>query len=174
MAWKRTILFYLFPFVSRFVFWYVRGFTCNILLFTIAQLQWQVVSDSIVFNLDLLSFFRLAFSFLTFKISASRKFNLLCSLLLPDFSYTSSFAFKLLTLFRWDFSGLLTDGGQGKRPPVPKISHTDPAMMKRGTIIPYLKKIQKIYESRDSSHESCWHQQFLARNIVALWFSGYH
>ena len=37
----------------------------------------QVVSDSIIFNFDLLSSFRLVFLFLSFKISASRNFNLL-------------------------------------------------------------------------------------------------
>ena len=37
-----------------------------------------------------------------------------------------------LTLFRWAFSGLL-----------PKIRHTYPTMMKLGTAIPYLNKIQK-------------------------------
>ena len=42
-----------------------------------------------------------------------------------------------------------------KKAPLPKICHTYPAMMKLGTVIPYLKKIQKIYESRDTSHESC-------------------
>ena len=34
--------------------------------------------------------------------------------------------------------------------PVPKICLTYPTMMKLGTVIPYLKKIQKIYESRDT------------------------
>ena len=45
-------------------------------------------------------------------------------------------------------------------PPLPKISHTNPTMMKLGTIIPYLKKIQNIYESRDTSPEFCWNQHF--------------
>ena len=36
-----------------------------------------------------------------------------------------------------------------KRSLLPIICHTYPAMMKLGTVIPYLKKIQKIYESRD-------------------------
>ena len=40
------------------------------------------------------------------------------------------------------------DGG-AKRPPLPEICHTYPTMMKLGTVIPYPKKIQKIYESRD-------------------------
>ena len=37
----------------------------------------------------------------------------------------------------------------------PKICHTYPAMMKLGTVIPYLKKIQKIYESRDTPSNFC-------------------
>ena len=32
------------------------------------------------------------------------------------------------------------------------ICHTYPTMMKAGTVIPYLKKIQKLHESRDTSH----------------------
>ena len=40
--------------------------------------------------------------------------------------------------------------GQGwvgaKRPTLSKICHTYPTMMKLGAVIPYLKKIQKIYE----------------------------
>ena len=42
-----------------------------------------------------------------------------------------------------------------KGPPLPKICHTYPAMMKLGTVITYLKKIQKIYESRDTHPEFC-------------------
>ena len=33
--------------------------------------------------------------------------------------------------------------------PLPKICHTYPTMMKLGTVIPYLKKVQKIYKSRE-------------------------
>ena len=43
----------------------------------------------------------------------------------------------------------------GKKAPLPKICHTYPTMMKLDTIIPYLKKIQKIYESRDTPPEFC-------------------
>ena len=39
--------------------------------------------------------------------------------------------------------------------PLPKICHTYPAMMNIGTIRPHLKKIQKIYESRDTPFEFC-------------------
>ena len=45
--------------------------------------------------------------------------------------------------------------GRGKKAPLPKICHKYPKMMKRGTVIPYLKKIQKIYESHDTSLEIC-------------------
>ena len=34
-----------------------------------------------------------------------------------------------------------------------KICHAYPAIMKLGTVIPYLKKIQKLYKSRDTSLE---------------------
>ena len=52
-------------------------------------------------------------------------------------------------------------GGGGKTPPppplpspsLPKICQTYPTMMKLGTVIPYLKKIRKIYESRDTPLE---------------------
>ena len=33
-------------------------------------------------------------------------------------------------------------------------------MIKFGTVLPYLKKIQKIYESHDTPNELCWHQYF--------------
>ena len=36
-----------------------------------------------------------------------------------------------------------------------------PPMMKLGTVIPYLGKIQKLHKSRDTPLEFCWHQQFL-------------
>ena len=42
-----------------------------------------------------------------------------------------------------------------KKAPLSKICHTYPAIMKLGTVIPYLKKIQKIYESRDTPLEFC-------------------
>ena len=40
------------------------------------------------------------------------------------------------------------EGGGSKRLPFSKIYGTYPAIMKLGTAIPYLKKIQKIYKSR--------------------------
>ena len=46
-------------------------------------------------------------------------------------------------------------GGGQKGSPLPKICCTYPTMMKIGTAIPYPKKIQKIYESRDTPLEFC-------------------
>ena len=62
-----------------------------------------------------------------------------------------------LTLLRMGFFGgcsRMGGGGGGgrvcKKVPLPKICHTYPIMMKLDTVIPYLKKIQKIYESCDT------------------------
>ena len=60
-----------------------------------------------------------------------------------------------LTLFRRAFSGLITDGEGTKNAPLPKICHGYSTMMKLGTIIPYLKKIQTKYESRGTPSEFC-------------------
>ena len=54
-----------------------------------------------------------------------------------------------------DFFGA-ADGWGGKKPsPLPKTCLTCPTMIKLGPVIPYLKKIQKLYESRDTSFEFC-------------------
>ena len=62
----------------------------------------------------------------------------------------------------WDLLKPIQDGLFGgcsrmrsKRSPFPKICHTYPTMMKPGTVIPYLKKTQKIYLSRDIPREFC-------------------
>ena len=49
-----------------------------------------------------------------------------------------------------DIFGAAHGWGGAQKPPLPKICHTYPTIMKRGTVTPYLKKIQKIYESRDT------------------------
>ena len=64
----------------------------------------------------------------------------------------------LLTLFRMGF--FEADDGWGAflpppPPPLPKIGHTHPAIMKLGIVIPYLRKIQKVYKSRDTFLEFC-------------------
>ena len=53
------------------------------------------------------------------------------------------------------FFGAAHGLGEAKKAPLPKICRTYPTMLKLGTIIPYLNKIQKIYESRDSPFEFC-------------------
>ena len=58
--------------------------------------------------------------------------------------------------------------GGGKKAPLPKICHTYPIMMKLGTVIPYLKKIKKIHESRDTPPDFCWHQHFFTKNQQIL------
>ena len=55
----------------------------------------------------------------------------------------------VLTLFRVGFFGAAHGWGD-KKASLPKICHTYPAMMKLGTVIPDSKKIQKLYESRDT------------------------
>ena len=66
------------------------------------------------------------------------------------------------------FRGCSRRGRGAKRPSLRKICHAYPTMMKLSTAIPYLKRIQKWYESRDTSPEFCWHQHFFARNQPML------
>ena len=56
---------------------------------------------------------------------------------------------------------------------LPKICHTYPAMMKLGTVIPYLKKIKKIYESRETPLEFCWHQYFSPETTIFCYIKKY-
>ena len=63
----------------------------------------------------------------------------------------------LLTLFRMSiehFRGCSRMGG-GQKASLPKICDTYATIMKLGTVIPYLEKIQKIYESLDTPSEFC-------------------
>ena len=56
------------------------------------------------------------------------------------------------------FQGCSRIGGAGvgkKAHSLPEICHTYPTMMKLGTVIPYPKKIQKIYQSCDTPLEFC-------------------
>ena len=66
------------------------------------------------------------------------------------------------------FRGCSWMGRGAKKAPLSNICHTYPAVMKLGTVIPYLKKIQKIYESRDTPLEFCWHQHFFTGNQQIL------
>ena len=45
--------------------------------------------------------------------------------------------------------------GGSKKAPLPEICDTYPTVMKPRTVIPYLQKIQKIYESRDTPSQFC-------------------
>ena len=56
---------------------------------------------------------------------------------------------------RMGFFGAAHGWGAAFCAPLPKICHIYPTMMKLGTVIPYLRKIQKIYKSRDLSLEFC-------------------
>ena len=78
-----------------------------------------------------------------------------------------------LTLFRMGFFRTAHGWRGAKRPPLPKIWPTYPAMMKLGTVIPYPNKIQKIYESRGTILEFCWHQHFFTGNQQILLYKKY-
>ena len=64
----------------------------------------------------------------------------------------SNSTFKALTLFRLGLFGAAHGWGTvfGKKVPLPKIYYTYPVTIKLGIVIPYLKKIQKTCESRDT------------------------
>ena len=64
--------------------------------------------------------------------------------------------FAALTLFRMSFFG----AAQG--------SQTHPTLIRPGTVIPYLKKIQKVCESRDTPHEFCRYHYFFTGNQQTL------
>ena len=64
-----------------------------------------------------------------------------------------------LTLFTMGFFGA-AHGWGGERSLLAKIRQTYTTMMKLGTVIPYIMKIQKICKSRDAHLEFCWHQHF--------------
>ena len=58
--------------------------------------------------------------------------------------------------------------GKEQKGPLPKICQTYPAMMKLFTVIPYQKKIQKLYESPDTPLEFCGRQHFFTGNHQIL------
>ena len=58
----------------------------------------------------------------------------------------------LLTLFRMGFSGAARGWGET---PLPKTSQIYPKIMKLGTLIRYLEKIQKMYKSHGTPLEFC-------------------
>ena len=56
----------------------------------------------------------------------------------------------------------------GAKRPLLKICHTFTKMIKHATVIPYLKKVQKMYDSRDTRLEFCWHHDFSPENQQIL------
>ena len=76
-----------------------------------------------------------------------------------------SVIFHLLTLFRMGFFRAALGWGAA---PLPNICHTYPTMMKLGTVISYLRKIQKMYKSGDTFLASCRHQHFFTGNQKIL------
>ena len=62
------------------------------------------------------------------------------------------------------FCGCSQMGVRGKKVPLPKICHTYPTMMKLGTVISYIKKIQKIYKS----HNTTKNQQLLLKQEIQI------
>ena len=60
-----------------------------------------------------------------------------------------------LTLFGMGLFRAAQGGGGAFWSTLPKIHDTYPTMMKLGTVIPYLRKIQKMYKSRDTFLEFC-------------------
>ena len=66
------------------------------------------------------------------------------------------------------FGAAHRSGEGGQKAPLLKICDTYATIMKRGTVIPYLEKIQKIYESLDTPSEFCWHQHFSTGNQQIL------
>ena len=71
--------------------------------------------------------------------------------LFPNLSFTDG---HILTLFRVGLFGAAHGWGYQKGIP-PKMRHTCLTMMKLKTVIPFLKKIFKIYKSRETPFEFC-------------------
>ena len=69
-----------------------------------------------------------------------------------------------LTLFRMGLFGAAHIWGEKKGPPFLKLCRTYPTVMRLGTVIPYLKNIQKILKLCDTTLEFCWHQYFFTGN----------
>ena len=69
--------------------------------------------------------------------------------------------------------------GCKKALPVPKICHTYPAMLKLGTVIPYLKKIKNTKEGQKNiwvpwrTLKFCWYQHFLPKITIFCYIKKY-
>ena len=68
------------------------------------------------------------------------------------------------------FRGCSRMGKGPKKLPFPKIFHTYPKMMKLGTLLPYLKKISKMYKSNNTPLEFWWYQYcFIGSQQILLY-----
>ena len=69
-------------------------------------------------------------------------------------------------VFRMGFFGAAHGWGGGEElfAPLSKICHTYPTMTELGTVIPYLRKIQKMFKLRDTFLDSCRYQHFFTGN----------
>ena len=57
--------------------------------------------------------------------------------------------------------------------PISKTCHIYPTIMRLGTVLPYLKKIQKIHKSCDIPLEFCWHLHFSPEVINFCYIKKY-
>ena len=137
----------------------------EVTFWTVRTLEFRIKWFSIVVNV-LISLFCLMIFFqldgVALRSCIHWKYKLFCK------SYSCLRVFRSLTLFRMGLFGAAQGWGDQKVPPLHKICHSYPTMMKLGTLTPYLKKIEKIYKSRDTPLEFYWHQQFFTRNWQIL------
>ena len=84
------------------------------------------------------------------------------------------FEIDITTIFSWIFN-LIQDGlfrscskMGSKKVPFSKICHTYPTIMKLDTAVRYLKRIHKIYKSRETPHDLCWYQLFFHRKSATF------
>ena len=87
---------------------------------------------------------------------------------------------KCISFLRWNLTlfrmGLFEDahGWVAQKGTLSKICHIYPTLMKIGTVIPYLNKIQKIHKSLDTLIEFCWHQYFFTEDQQLLVYQEIH
>ena len=86
----------------------------------------------------------------------------ICKLVFSGLNFSIKYIQKFNPIQDGLFRGCSRMGGPFWPPPPPnsKICRTYPTMMELGTVIPYLRKIQKMYKSCDPFLEFCWHQNF--------------
>ena len=93
------------------------------------------------------------FQKICFKVKVSKTFKVSSDCHIKAYQFRKRRT--ILTLFRMDLFGAAHGWGGAKIPPLPKICHTYPTMMKLSTVMPYLRKTQKIYDSRDTPLDLC-------------------